>query len=80
MDHNKKIDYNEIILEKLKDEEALHKISTDLKKEYSAIARAMASGNNESAALIVGAMERDINLLVSLDNKINGGKDIVNVA
>lgn len=74
------MDYNKIILDNLKDEEALHIISGDLKKEYSALARAMAAGNNESAALIVGAMERDINLLLSLDNKVNGDKDTVNVA
>ena len=74
------MDYNKVILDNFKDEELLHAIASDLKREYSALARAMAGGNNESAALVVGAMERDINLLLSLDNKVNGNKDTVNVA
>lgn len=74
------MDYNKVILDNFKDEEMLHAIASDLKREYSALARAMAAGNNESAALVVGAMERDINLLLSLDNKMNGKKDTVNVA
>ena len=74
------MDYNEIILDNTKEEELFHKAVQDLKREYAVLAKAIAQGEQGSAAIVVGAMEREVNLLLSLDQKKNPGKEPVNVA
>lgn len=74
------MDYNKIILDNTKEEELFHKAVQDLKREYAVLAKAIAQGEQGSAAIVVGAMEREVNLLLSLDQKKNPGKEPVNVA
>lgn len=74
------MDYNKIILDNLEEDKLFHAIVQDLKREHSVLTRAIAQSETGSAALIVGAMEREINLLVALDKKKNGDNNIVNVA
>lgn len=74
------MDYNKIILDNTKEEELLHKIIQDLRKDYTVLAQAVAKGEQGSAAIVVGAMEKEINLLTAIDNKKNPGKQVVNVA
>lgn len=74
------MDYNKLILENTKEAELFHAVVQDLKKEYFALAKAVAQGEYNSAALVVGAMEREINLLLAIDKKNNGDSGTVNVA
>ena len=74
------MDYNKLILANVDDKELLHNIATVLKKEYQILAKALAQGEVGSAALVVGSMEREINLLSDLDKKVNGESNTVNVA
>ena len=74
------MDYNKLILENTKEDELFHAVVQDLKKEYFALAKAVAKGEYNSAALVVGAMEREINLLLKLDEQKNGNKETVNIA
>lgn len=74
------MDYNKIILDNIDDKKLLHSVTTMLKKEYQVLAKALAQGEVGSAALVVGSMERDIDLLSDLDKKLNDIKDTVNVA
>lgn len=74
------MDYNKLILENTKEEELFHAVVQDLKKEYAVLAKAIAQGEQGSAAIVVGAMEREINLLIALDQKKNGNTETVNVA
>ena len=74
------MDYNKIILDNTKEDELFHKAVQDLKREYAVLAKAIAQGEQGSAAIVVGAMEREVNLLLALDPKKNPGKETVNVA
>ena len=74
------MDYNKIILDNTKEDELFHKAVQDLKREYAVLAKAIAQGEQGSAAIVVGAMEREVNLLLALDQKKNPGKESVNVA
>jgi len=74
------MDYNKIILDNTEDKKLLHEVAVVLKKEYSILAKALAQGEVGSAALVVGSMEREINLLADLDKKLNDIKETVNVA
>lgn len=74
------MDYNKLILENTKEDELLHAVVQDLRKEYATLARALAKGEPNTAALVVGAMEREINLLLKLDEQKNGNKETVNIA
>lgn len=74
------MDYNKIILDNTKEDELFHKAVQDLKREYAVLAKAIAQGEQGSAAIVVGAMEREVNLLLALDQKKNPGKETVNVA
>ena len=74
------MDYNKIILDNTKEDELFHKAVQDLKREYSVLAKAIAQGEQGGAAIVVGAMEREVNLLLALDQKKNPGKESVNVA
>lgn len=74
------MDYNKLILANIEDKELLHSIATVLKKEYQILAKALAQGEVGSAALVVGSMEKEINLLSDLDKKVNGESNTVNVA
>jgi len=74
------MDYNKLILANVEDKDLLHNIATVLKKEYQILAKALAQGEVGSAALVVGSMEREINLLSDLDKKVNGESNTVNVA
>ena len=74
------MDYNKIILDNTKEDELFHKAVQDLKREYAVLAKAIAQGEQGSAAIVVGAMEREINILLALDQKKNPGKETVNVA
>lgn len=74
------MDYNKIILDNTKEDELFHKAVQDLKREYAVLAKAIAQGEQGSAAIVVGAMEKEVNLLLALDQKKNPGKETVNVA
>ena len=74
------MDYNKIILDNSEEKKLFHAIISDLRREYSVLAKATAQGETGSAALVVGAMEKEINLLIDLDKKLNDIKDSVNVA
>ena len=51
------MDYNKIILDNTKEDELFHKAVQDLKREYAVLAKAIAQGEQGSAAIVVGAME-----------------------
>lgn len=74
------MDYNKIILDNTKEDELFHKAVQDLKREYAVLAKAIAQGEQGSAAIVVGAMEREVNILLALDKKKNPGKETANVA
>ena len=74
------MDYNKIILDNSEDKKLLHAVAVVLKKEYAILTKALAQGEVGSAALVVGSMEREIDLLSDLDKKLNDIKETVNVA
>lgn len=68
------MDYIELIADNTNPEELLHEVAQRIKKEHSAIVRACSSDKINSVAGLLGEMSVDVDLLVKIDEKMNGNK------
>lgn len=68
------MDYIDIISGNVKPEELLHEVAQRIKKEHTAIVRACSSDKINTVAGLLGEMSVDVDLLVKIDEKMNGTK------
>ena len=68
------MEYIDIISENVKPEELLHEVASKIKSHHTAAVRALAQDKPTSAAGILGEMVYDVDLLLKVDEKLNGKK------
>ena len=70
------MDYIDIISENTKAEELLHEVAARIKSHHTSAVRALAQDRPNAAAGILGEMVFDVDLLLSIDEKMNGKKNL----
>lgn len=74
------MDYIKLISDNTKPEELLHDVAGDIKRYHTAIVRALSQDKLAAAAGLLGELEFHIDLLLAVDEKMNGSKKTTVVA